>query len=296
MINKPSKISRAFRRRAGEHQASFRRDGLDPPCRNGNEYMLAKADAIEGRNFYDGYGVLETVRTHPRGINAGNQMFANMLRSEHIPFNMFIPLRTETELFRLTMERILGITPTKLTSILIEHAPKPTREYLGDRTAFDVFCDCTDSDGKRFFIGIEVKYSEHGYGIGKTEQEHLGNYRQLSRRFGLYNHGAFAELEGNRFRQVWRNNLLAEAVLRHRPRTYTYYRSVLLYPRGNEYLSDVATRYERFLSRNRRPCFRGVQYEDLIEALEMYATCSAAKRWIAYLKKRYIVPVDELSE
>lgn len=256
--------------------------------------MLCRADAIKGLNFYRDYGVFEAVQD--RFPKYKTQLYANMLRSEHIPFNIFIPFRIEKNLFCETIKLAIGIDPAKVLSISIEHAPDRAAKRLGDKTSFDVFCDCEDRSGNRFFIGIEVKYTERQYKIGKKENEYcqdLGSsYYEISKRSGLYLPSAFESLKTDRFRQMWRNHLLAEATLETYRTTYKYYRSVILFPSGNKHLSKVADEYKGLLSKGSVDTFKMIKFEDFFSAIQMQTSSPRAKKWAAYLSKRYIPPSE----
>ena len=111
-------------------------------------------------NFYDGYGLFDAVKA--RRPKYAKPLYANLLRSEHIPYNIFIPFKTEKALFAAVMSDAFGIPNISDFCIKIEHSPKLATDHLCDNTPFDVFCDCTDAERNHFFLGIEVKYTEQG--------------------------------------------------------------------------------------------------------------------------------------
>ena len=77
-----------FLRRARLHQSIFRANYLDLPYDTYGNY-LTKEDGENGKNFYDGFGIFDAVKKY-RKYN--KPLYSNLLRSEHIPFNIFIPL------------------------------------------------------------------------------------------------------------------------------------------------------------------------------------------------------------
>lgn len=71
------------------HQSKYRASKLCIPYEDYGNY-LTKADALKGLNFYDDFGVFDEVKK--RYPNYSKPLYSNMLRSEHIGFNLFIPL------------------------------------------------------------------------------------------------------------------------------------------------------------------------------------------------------------
>ena len=84
-----------FKFQARMHQSIFRANHLNA---NWEVYgnRLAKDDALTGKNFYAGYdGVFVEVRK--RYPLAYSPLYYDMLRSQHIPWDLFIPLRFEPD-------------------------------------------------------------------------------------------------------------------------------------------------------------------------------------------------------
>jgi hypothetical protein len=81
-----------FKRRARLHQSLFRRDVLSVDY---NEYgnRFQDYDAKRFLNYYDGLNVRKALRD--RYPNFSQRRDADMLRSEHIPFNLFAPLKND---------------------------------------------------------------------------------------------------------------------------------------------------------------------------------------------------------
>ena len=124
-------------------------------------------------NYYDGLGVREALRQ--RYPTYSKSRDADMLRSEHIPFNLFAPLIGRPELTNRLLYRILGVELLPPYQIEPEWAPKPADRYLGDRTSFDTYIKGTDGHGQVVGVGIEVKYTEQGYRLGRAEALHVKN-------------------------------------------------------------------------------------------------------------------------
>jgi len=78
-----------FLKRARRHQSEFRAKNLDLSFDTYGNY-LTKEDGGKGKNFYEGFEIFEAVRNRYKNYN--KSLYSNMLRSEHIPFNFFVPL------------------------------------------------------------------------------------------------------------------------------------------------------------------------------------------------------------
>ena len=170
-----------FKAKARLHQSRFRAEKLKLPCvYYGN--ILTPEDGIIGKNFYPDFDVFEAVKGY-RPYN--KPLYSNMLRSEHIPFNLFIPLRHDLAYSTAVFNSILGGCVKSIDShsiidkkenLKVEFAPKPKKNYLNDRTSFDVYIEYNHVDNSRGMIGIEVKYTEGEYEFsGETEKKAFDN-------------------------------------------------------------------------------------------------------------------------
>lgn len=210
-----------FRAKARLHQSKYRADVLKLPFEKYGNY-LKQADAEIGKNFYPDFNIFSAVKSYRR---YGVSLYSNMLRSEHIPFNFFVPLRYDLDLCKAVFNSILSNCIKSIPkqaiidgkeNIKIEFAPKPKEQYLNDRTSFDSYIEYDHIDGSKGIIGIEVKYTELGYKIsGKTESDAIKNtnskYYEVSEKCGLYTSNCYSKLILDDFRQIWRINFLEKA-------------------------------------------------------------------------------------
>ena len=125
-----------FKAAARLHQSAYRANVLkvdfDKYCNRLTE--LASRALL---NYYDGLGVREALRQ--RYPTYSKSRDADMLRSEHIPFNLFAPLIGRPDLANRLLYRILVVELLPPYQIELEWAPKPADKYLGDRTSFDTY-------------------------------------------------------------------------------------------------------------------------------------------------------------
>ncbi len=282
-----------FLRRARLHQSVFRAKFLDLPFDTYGNY-LTKADGERGKNFYDGFGIFDAVKNYRK---YSRQLYTNLLRSEHIPFNIFIPLDKDKTYCKNVIADILKSNIISIDKIEIEYAPKPKEKYLDDGTSFDAYIEYTDSDETNGMIGIEVKYTEKEYKLQtNSKQEKVVNdkssvYFSVSNKCGLYKSNAADVLPTDNFRQVWRNHILGESILLSDRSKFQYFTSLTLYPADNLHFKKTTKEYIDLLIKNDRK-FIALTFEDFFALLSKHCPDRNYKKWIDYLKTRYIVTND----
>ncbi len=287
-----------FKRQARLHQSRFRAQVLKADCQDyGNR--LADSDALQGKNFYPGFPqIFEAVRRdHPlRPTARASPLYLDMLRSEHIPYNFFVPLRLDPELAKRIFNHFFGGAIKTIRDIRIEYAPAPKECYLGDNTAFDAYVAYDHADGSAGGIGIEVKFTEREYAYGKTERQQMlspaSPYNRLTKKSDLYKAEFVKGLREPKFKQVWRNQLLGEAMLQKEE--IKHFASVILFPFGNHHFVDVCDVYVNGIKSTFRDHFKAITFEKFIEVAETKVDSSGDEfmRWLSYLKARYIVTLD----
>lgn len=284
----------SFKAKARLHQSLYRKNILKA---NYSDYgnRLAEKEALEGKNFYLGLnGIFEGVQK--RYKLKYSPLYFDMLRSEHIPFNFFIPFNYYPDLARAIINQFVSGVVRRMNNITIEYSPKPKETYLNDATAFDTYIRYEHIDGTQGIIGIEVKYTERSYPYGYKERNDIYNpssiYNQLTSRIDIYKDTCLDNLKLPKYKQVWRNQLLGERMLEV-DQELKHFTSIILFPKGNDHFVNVCSEYKKFLKEKFQPKFVGITYEDFIEVGNMYCKEDRSKLWIEYLKNRYIVVDDQ---
>jgi len=284
-----------FKERAKWHQIKFRENVLGVGF-NSFETILNDADAKKGLIFFDGFKINESAQARYPYFKLNQACFANMLRSEHIPFNFFIPLSKNLEYARAVLNKFMGGVINMITDIRIEHAPDPEKALM-DKTSFDVFIEYRHASGGIGILGIEVKYTEREYKLvnGSTEakkmQDPTSIYYTLSDKLGLYRKEIIQKLPADEFRQVWRNQLLGESMTRknHPNSKYEHFTSIILYPEGNDHFRELIPVYKSFFKPGNENSFIGITYEEFIATARILTEDPEYFRWLQYLDDRYIV-------
>lgn len=278
------KLDNSFKAAARLHQSNYRANVLNVDYLNyGNR--LTEIDGRALLNYYDGLGVREALRG--RYPVYSRKRDADMLRSEHIPFNMMAPLAKRPALMQLILKEAFGLELTGQIEMRLEWAPTPAVKHLGDLTSFDVYIQGKDEDGESVGLGIEVKYTERGYRIGKSEAGRVcdndSSYWVTTRESGLFVGGGCAQLANDELRQIWRNHMLGLTMVRNK--VISRFKSVILYPAGNKHFTHSLIKYQNLLEASSRDGVYGCTFEKYINCLRGDSEIEA---WKKYLIKRYL--------
>ena len=290
-MRKEYKPDDKFKRWARALQFDYREDVL---C-DFNEYrapqvLLSEENAKRGLIFYDGFRDLILSKVG----NVATQLTANMLRSEHIPYNLFTPLETMPEIAADLFSRMIDVPIKQIKSIKIEYAGTGDKSmYLNDRTSFDAFVSYITPDGKNGGIGIEVKYTESEYPLGKKEGEDIESknllYREMTRESGYYTPGLDIKmfLTAHHLRQIWRNHILGYSMKHKGDVDISHH--VHIYPEHNEHFHNYALpEYRTLLTENGNESFKTITYENYFNMLDSYRDNEQVSDWVKYLRKRYL--------
>ena len=220
-------------------------------------------------------------------------LMANMLRSEHVPWNIFVPMMTDLTVAAKCFSEILPHREIKnIRYWKIEYAPNT----IQDKTAFDVYIEYETSRGETGVIGIEVKYTEEGYSVGNKEfsmmQDPESAYSVTTRNSECFVNNDPLQFNNPDFIQLWRNHILGLAMLQQGKADF--FDSLTLYPSGNVHFhsSDchigVIEAYEGLLTDKGKDTFHAITYEDFFQILRENYNNSRYLLWLKYLETRYI--------
>lgn len=267
--------------------------------------ILHPNDAKNGANFYcynnpEEWQALKEWANKDKGkkVDFTSLGLTNMLRSEHIPFNLFYPLEKlrnkDPNLLNRFLERLLdnNINIDKVTRIKIEFASNPDlhkSKLLDDNTSFDTYIEYFDGD-KKCGLGIEIKYTEKSYPYGKTEKDRMFNkpdseYNRLTKDCDFYKLEKLGILKEKKLKQLWRNHLLGIKLVELKELDEFY--SVHLYPDGNTYQKEACDMYSDCLANDKKQSFVPVTFEKFISVALDILKYKENKEWIDYLRKRY---------
>ena len=208
--------------------------------------MLTRADGEAGRNFLT--SEIADVARERVAIGSGAvesyRLFHNMLSSQPMCFNLFGPLVKDHELAHRLLSSIVPDEIAEVTRVALEYAPEPPEDYLGDRTAFDAFFEYKTKDGRLCAVGVETKLTEPF-----SQKEYDGErYRRWMRVQGApWNADAASNVHRIEHNQLWRDHLLAIAMLYHPRSTYSKVRLMVIHHPADPECATVIAGYRRLL-------------------------------------------------
>ena len=257
--------------------------------------ILTSSDAARLMNFVPEYHEeIEKALCEDRGkIPTDFGLMANMLRSEHVPWNIFVPMMTDLVAAAKCFKEILAHRDIKtIRNWKIEYAPNT----IQDKTAFDVYVEYETSRGETGVIGIEVKYTEEGYSVGNKEFAMMQNpesaYSLTTRNSECFINNDPLQFNNPDYIQLWRNHILGLAMLQQG--MTDYFDSLTLYPSGNDHFHSfdghvgVIESYEELMTDKGKDTFHAITYEDFFNVLKEHYSSSRNRVWLDYLETRYI--------
>lgn len=280
-----------FKRWARAQQFAYREDVLhDFNTFRAPQVLLSDDNARKGLIFCPGFRDLIMSKVGP----VANQLTANMLRSEHIPYNLFTPLETMPDVAADIFSRMTGVPVRRVLDIKIEYAGSGDKSlYLNDRTSFDAFILYEACDGRTGGIGIEVKYTENEYPLGVKEGRDIEGanqlYRQMTEESGYFLPGLDIRkfLTAHHLRQIWRNHILGYS-MKHKGDVDIMHH-VHLYPQGNAHFHlHALPEYIELLTGEGRESFKPLTYESYFALLDRHSSNPAVGSWVEYLRRRYL--------
>ena len=290
-MRKEYKPDDKFKRWARALQFAYREDVV---C-DFNEYrtpqvLLSEENAKLGMIFYEGYRDLILSKVG----NVATQLTANMLRSEHIPYNLFTPLETMPEIAVDLFSKMIGVPIKQIKAIEIEYAGTGDKSmYLNDRTSFDAFVSYITPDDRKGGIGIEVKYTENEYPLGGKEGKDIAGdnhlYKDMTAESGYFRSGLDISmfLTAHHLRQIWRNHILGYS-MKHKGDVDIIHH-VHIYPEHNEHFHNYALpEYRSLLTEAGNESFKTITYENYFDMLDCYRNNVEVSDWVKYLRKRYL--------
>lgn len=297
--------------------------------KNGKKYKIEVKSSLTWKDcrdehnlyriFFSGFRKEITEEVDKEASLTKGQMVTNLLRSEHIPYNVFFPMRHDLDGTARLFNRILGEERiATISQILVEHNPGG----LKDGTSFDVYIEYAPmgaNPGEKGGIGIEVKYTEKEYlikhGTKEWEETHnasgihlADNYSNPSNACGWFKPEFIADIPfedkermtshvtANRYRQIWRNHILGASMIlglcENQDDKLTEFTSLTVYPKGYGHFSEIWGEYESKLTPAGLQTFKHITYEDLFPLMQEClneANIPNLNEWMDYLNRRYII-------
>jgi len=289
----------AFLDTARKHQHAFLLNRHQEKSRYEKRACLPLELAAKGHNFVN-LPVVRSELTKHLKLKSDQEdlpdcaLVRDMLRSQHIPFNLVMPLAGNAKA-ALFFEKILKLPVERVVTITVEFAPPAARKLLGDNTCFDAYAELEIKNKGVFAVGIEVKYTEGPYRWGHTEYKRMhaqeSAYLAVTTQSELYLTGALERLRTKKQKQMWRNQLLGECILSADIETKDY-RYILLYPGQSEYSFNLGSDYAKLLNDDKSERFAMISYEEWLDAAEQSIEKASDVDWVSYARERYLLTLE----
>jgi len=295
-------MNKSFKNRAAAKQKKFIEDRnikFEEHC------ILYDKDALQYQ-LVNWPGLLDEVKKNMTIINKKKKIkmvFKNMLRSEHIPYNFFIPLKlnsNQEEVLTFFKEILDRTDLLKVTKFEIEWSPKNNKDTLNDKTSFDVYLQFSLVNKKVLGLGIEVKFTEQSYPYKKTEElrlkskdETISSYYKIwnNKQISIYEYNTYDKLGRKEYKQFFRNHLLGLSMINNSNAQIKIdeFISMHLFPEGNTYQSEKAQEYNQTIRADIKGYFKAITFENFIDKCNDLFKDKKHQEWLEYLKERYIV-------
>lgn len=210
------------------------------------------------------------------------RIWNNLLSSQPMAFNLFGELKSNkkiaTEVFRnLFPKRKIK----KVMQIEFEYSPeRKSKKYTNDSSAFDVFVVYENSDNKKGFLGIEVKYSEN---LNDAPSTHKSRYEEITIESKIFDLSKIEELKSKPIQQIWRDHLLALSMSKIN-KDYDFGDFVYLYPEHNINCQRGVDKYHTMFQEDKENHFLPLTIEKFVGELKKVSKES----WISEFEDRYL--------
>ncbi|HEY3322426.1 MAG TPA: hypothetical protein VGP72_18330 [Planctomycetota bacterium] len=248
-------------------------------------YLTAE-DAKKGENFLSPEifkWAQERVANREPGDNIETKrLFGNMLTSQTLCFNLFLPQVKTLPLATLIWRALLPSRVHEVTNVKLEHSPGRGHPELGtgDRSAFDAFVEYTHCDGERGLLAIETKYTDSFSSKGKSPTDR--EYR-LALSTGLCDESGWRALNEMSTQQLWRTHLLAETMRGH---TYKHVAYVVLFADGDTECATLIPKYAKAIKDGENRFFE-LTLESFVEKVRPQLSGNDLK-WLQSFFSRYL--------
>lgn len=283
-----------FTARMRFHQSWYRAEvlklpyGTGPKINSKTSYgnMLTLEDGVKGRNFLRPH-IFEVAKrrvAESKGLVDRFRLFCNMLSSQPMCFNLFGPLVDDVEYATGLFKLLLPGEIERVDKVRFEYSPEPVKEYLKDRTAFDAFVEYTRLDGSNAFIGIETKLTES---FSRKIFSQPSYWKWTTTHNSPWSETSWSHLTKMEVNQIWRDHLLAVALLNHPDSYFTAGHFFVIYHWLDPRAIQTMENYQTLLKPEDRT-FSQLPLNRLIDLWSQASTRATDIKWLSNFKMRYL--------
>lgn len=205
----------------------------------------------------------------------------NLLSSQPMAFNLFGPLHADPLLAARLMSSFLPFRITE-AQVNVEWAPA-SATHLDDRTSCDAVCHGRTADGRPVLVAIETKLTEPF----SRKRYDTDRYREVAHASTVWASPASAELSDPEVNQLWRNQLLVEAI-RQQPGAdpnLLGISAVVHHPKDTRCPRDIA-RYRALLADEHS--FFDLPLDVIVETWKPIVAATEHEPWLRDFEDRYL--------
>lgn len=256
----------AFKRRARLHQALWRESrgypiGSQPMRKSAGEEPRQLGSRIDldyalesGANFLTDKA-RECARwrvAHPEPHQTldVDRLYCDLLSSMPMCFNLFSELSADLKLADKAVHTWWPDVPGRVSAVRLEWSPgrRRTGEFLENRSAFDVAFEMDLGNGSFGILGVETKYHEDCRREKAPGEQRKARYEFVTLARGILSQDQIGGILGTDLQQIWLDHLLAESMLLHESKRWTWAGFVLVHPVQNPSYARAADRYRQLLA------------------------------------------------
>lgn len=281
-----------FRGRLRFHQSWYRRYilGLSPgpnPQAGGELYgsMLTVSDGERGYNFLTDeiHRFAEQRLSVGKGAIEPDRLRRNMLSSQPMCFNLFGPLHADLDLATRLISTLPGVPDgLKVRGVQVECDGEG---LLGDHTAFDAFVEYELEDGDLGLIAVETKLTEP---FSPKEYPAKRYADWFARDDGWWIPGSETDFPNPQINQLWRDHLLAFAVLRRSAGRYKEAFCAVISHDLDEGCPDAIKAYREKLTEAGQATLLEWPLGDIFSSWHPSAATRQQSDWLSALRLRYV--------
>ncbi|MEZ4387217.1 MAG: hypothetical protein R3D98_06500 [Candidatus Krumholzibacteriia bacterium] len=211
-----------------------------------------------------------------------DRLYSDLLSSMPMCFNLFGELAADLDLADEAVHAWWPDVPGRVSAVRFEWSPgrRLAGEYLENRSAFDVAFELDLGRGRLGVLGVETKYHEDCRREKPPSDYRRTRYEYVSRSRGVLSRDRIYDILGTDLQQIWLDHLLAESMLLHESKRWTWAGFVLVHPGRNPSYAAATDRYRRLLETGAD--IRVNTLEELLEAdvLPDVMAAEFAKRYL----------------
>jgi len=284
-----------FTARMRFHQSWYRHHVLrlapgPNPAARGEPYgnILLEQDGLAGRNFLtpEVHAYVEArVREDPTGLEP-KRLRNNLLSSQPMCFNLLAPLAGDLVLATRLVGQLPGLPRNlQVTAVRFEYAPVRA-SHLQDNTAFDAMVEYVLPGGDRGFVGVETKLTEPFSRKRYAFDARYSRWRGQPDWWWLP--GAESSFGEKSYNQLWRNHLLAFAMLHQRAPVYRHGYCAVVYHDGDLACEQALQAYRRTLRPEAAHTLLEWRLSGLVHLWEGLLAGCEQRQWIDDFRLRYL--------